>query len=161
MECVNLKAPSTGEVFFGEQSTMAKRTDRFDAYAVSDGESDEQDDSGHDSLEMIGIDEDDETTAEANDVPNHSMSRTRDEVQELQKLSRPETRRVGVLRILLTICLIASTLFISTVTYYQLRGQETKIFKTVVSCWLFCLFFLLLFIWPDCYLRKLLLFEDF
>lgn len=60
-------------------------------------------------------------------------STSRDEVQEIRKMSQKETTRVHIWRGFVTLALLATAVAVTATTYKLLMDQEDKNFRNVVS----------------------------
>ena len=59
---------------------------------------------------------------------------SRDEVKEILKYSRKETKRVQTWRLLVTLALVATGVIVTVLTYRSLVDQEEQNFEDAVSC---------------------------
>lgn len=59
-------------------------------------------------------------------------SRERDEIGEVQKMSSEETKRVRLWRAVVTLCLLATGVAITTTTYRFLNDEQEDNFKMAV-----------------------------
>ena len=59
---------------------------------------------------------------------------SRDEVKEILKYSRKETKRVQTWRLLVTLALVATGVIVTVLTYRSLIDQEEQNFEDAVSC---------------------------
>ena len=67
------------------------------------------------------------------DSEDSTESQGRDEVKEILKLSRKETKRVQTWRLLVTLALLATGIIVTSTTYRSLVAQEEANFEDAVS----------------------------
>ena len=63
---------------------------------------------------------------------HHQSEEVRDEVKEIQKMSRRETQFIRTWRIILLVMLVGTAAAVSSITYELLRNNETTAYKATV-----------------------------
>ena len=79
-------------------------------------------------------DEEHGTSTLSNSIDLGTEESSHDEVQEIRKLSRKDTTRIRLWRIVVTLCLLAMAAAITYTTYQKLRLDQEENFQEAVSC---------------------------
>jgi hypothetical protein len=72
------------------------------------------------------------TAGDSKSFSGHESEQGRDEVKEIQKMSRTETRLIRTWRVILLVMLVITAAAVSSITYVLLRREENAAYKATV-----------------------------